>query len=62
MKKFKIKYYELVMNEHEEQFEQVKEEEVHAASFFCNDGVFFTNDFNEHVAYYSRVISVKEVQ
>ena len=50
------------MNENGDQYEEVVEETVNASSFFCNDGAYFVNLHNEHVAYYSRVISVKEVE
>jgi hypothetical protein len=62
MKKFKVRYYELGMNDQGEQFEEVREDEIQADSFFYSNGIIFVDSLNSNVAFYERVISVKEVK
>jgi len=63
MKKFKVRYYVIEWDRHKElEIQKIVEEEIEADSFYCNDGVFFVNNLNSNIAYFSKVISVKEIK
>ena len=66
-KKFKVRYYEMKINDKGEQYEDLLEAIVHATYFYivtCDTAVFKnkTNDDASLVAAFSRFSSVEEVE
>lgn len=63
MKKFKVRYYEIVVNhKRETYFNEAKEDIIEATGFFFNQGVIFLDNSNNNIAFYPDVISVKEMK
>lgn len=63
MKKFSVDYYTCVYDESKElEVQKIVTEQLEAEQFFENGGIFFTGDNSQNVAYFSNVISVKEIK